>query len=141
VAISQACYVSGENHWRAVLRQLLGKLDLEGVLIQAHALHTQRLVFGSSRSRVADFLWSVKANQKALPRQILSQCQGKRKIPFVATEHDDDHARNITWSLQAKAAPEHIAQAWIGTSCFPEMVADRSTDGKPSQAQHLFLTA
>ena len=51
VAISQACYATGENHERAVLRQLLGELDLEGVLIQADALHTQRPYFGSSRSR------------------------------------------------------------------------------------------
>lgn len=39
---SQACYATGENHERAVLRELLGELDLEGVLIQAEALHTQR---------------------------------------------------------------------------------------------------
>jgi hypothetical protein len=59
VAISQACYATTGNHKRAVLRQLLGELDLEGVLIQAVgaafsvgvALHTQRPVFGSSRSR------------------------------------------------------------------------------------------
>lgn len=51
VAISQACYATGENHERAVLRQLLGELELEGVLIQADALHTQRSFFNSSRSR------------------------------------------------------------------------------------------
>lgn len=51
VAIAQACYATGENHERAVLRQLLGELDLEGVLIQADALHTQKPFFGSSRSR------------------------------------------------------------------------------------------
>jgi hypothetical protein len=51
LAISQACYATGENHERAVLRQLLGELDLEGVLIQADAIHTQRPFFGSSRSR------------------------------------------------------------------------------------------
>ncbi len=51
VAISQACYSTGENHERAVLRQLLGELELEGVLIQADALHTQRPFFNSSRSR------------------------------------------------------------------------------------------
>jgi hypothetical protein len=52
LSISQACYVTGENHERTVLRQLLGELDLEGVLIQADTLHTQRPFFGSSRSRV-----------------------------------------------------------------------------------------
>jgi hypothetical protein len=42
VAISQACYATTGNHERAVLRQLFGELDLEGVLVQADALHTQR---------------------------------------------------------------------------------------------------
>jgi hypothetical protein len=51
VAISQAFYATGENHERAVLRQLLGELDLEGVLIQADPIHTQRPFFDSSRSR------------------------------------------------------------------------------------------
>jgi hypothetical protein len=51
VAISQACYATSENHERAVLRQLLDALNLEGVLIQADALHTQKPFFGSSRSR------------------------------------------------------------------------------------------
>jgi len=50
VAISQACYATAENHERAVLKQLLGELNLEGVLIQADALHTQKPFFGSSRS-------------------------------------------------------------------------------------------
>jgi hypothetical protein len=50
-AISQACHATGVNHELAVLRQLLGELELEGVLIQADALHTQQPVFNSSRSR------------------------------------------------------------------------------------------
>jgi hypothetical protein len=48
---SQVCYATGENHERAVLRQLLCELDLEGVLIQADTIHTQRPFFGSARSR------------------------------------------------------------------------------------------
>jgi hypothetical protein len=48
VAISQACYATGENHERAVLRQLLGQLDLEGVLIQADALHTQKVFLSNT---------------------------------------------------------------------------------------------
>jgi hypothetical protein len=51
MAISQACYATDENHKWAVLKQLLGELDLEGVLIQADTLHTQKPFFGSSRSR------------------------------------------------------------------------------------------
>ena len=55
VAISQACYATGENHKRADLEQLMGQLDLEGVLIQADALHTQQPFFDSSRSRGPTF--------------------------------------------------------------------------------------
>ena len=51
LAISQACYATGENHERAVLKELLGELDLQGILIQADALHTQKPFFNSSRSR------------------------------------------------------------------------------------------
>ena len=50
-AIAQATYDTHENHERAVLRELLSTMDLEGVLIQADALHTQKPLFGSSRSR------------------------------------------------------------------------------------------
>ncbi|MBD1193099.1 hypothetical protein [Vulcanococcus sp. Clear-D1] len=51
IAIAQACYATSDNHERAVLQRLLGEFDLEGVLIQADALHTQQAFFGSSRSR------------------------------------------------------------------------------------------
>ena len=51
IAIAQACYATDVTHERAVLQKLLGELDLEGVLIQADALHTQQAFFGSSQSR------------------------------------------------------------------------------------------
>jgi hypothetical protein len=44
VPISQACYATGENHDRSVIRQLFGELDLEVVLFQADTLHAQRSV-------------------------------------------------------------------------------------------------
>ena len=50
-AIAQATFDTRENNERAVLRELLSTMDLEGVLIQADALHTQKSFFGSSRSR------------------------------------------------------------------------------------------
>ena len=51
VAMSQACYSTGENHERAVLLPLHGELILEGVLSHAEALHTQRPFFSSCRNR------------------------------------------------------------------------------------------
>ncbi len=50
VAIAQACFSTAENHERAALLQLLRELDFDGVLIQAHALHTHKPSFNSLRS-------------------------------------------------------------------------------------------
>ncbi len=81
----------------------------------------------------------MKANQQTLHRQVQSRFQGKRHIPFTATDHEDSHGRDIAWALRAKQAPEHIREAWIGTSLIVEMTADGSRDGKPFRATHLFL--
>ena len=89
----------------------------------------------------ADFLLTVKANQKTLHRQIRSQFQGKRRIPFVATAHEVSHGRSITWTVRAKQVPEHILAAWVGTSWIVEVTASGRRDGKPFEATHLFLTS
>ena len=83
----------------------------------------------------------MKGNQKTLHRQIRSQFQGKRKIPFVATDHEISHGRDITWTLREKEAPEHIHEAWIGTNWIMEVTAVGTRDGKPFRATHLFLTS
>ena len=83
----------------------------------------------------------MKGNQKTLHRQIRSQFQGKRHIPFVATDHEIGHGRNITWALRAKQAPEHIREAWSGTSWIMEVTASGIRDGKHFQTIHLFLTS
>jgi hypothetical protein len=76
-----------------------------------------------------------------LHRQVASQFQGKRTIPFVASDHEIGHGRDITWTLRAKEAPQHILKSWVGTSWILEMTATGTRDGKPFQAQHLFLSS
>jgi predicted transposase YbfD/YdcC len=83
----------------------------------------------------------VKGNQKTLHRQIRSQFQGKRHIPFVASDHEISHGRSITWTLRAKQAPAHIREAWSGTSWIVELAATGTRGGKPFCATHLFLTS
>jgi len=83
----------------------------------------------------------VKANQRTLHRQIASQFQGKRMIPFVATDQEISHGRDITWTLRAKEAPEHIRERWGGTSWIVEMTATGTRDGRLFQTTHLFLTS
>jgi predicted transposase YbfD/YdcC len=83
----------------------------------------------------------VKANQKTLHRQIGSQFQGKRHIRFVADVHEVGHSRDSSWTLRAKQAPEHISEAWIGTSWTVEVTVSGTRDGRAFQATHLFLTS
>jgi hypothetical protein len=60
------------------LKQLLGQRNLEGVLIQADALH----------------------------RQMRSQFQRKRRIPVEASIFEEGHGRAITWRL--RTTPEAL---------------------------------
>jgi predicted transposase YbfD/YdcC len=89
----------------------------------------------------ADFLLTVKANQKTLHRQIRSQFQGKRHISFVAGDHEISHGCDITWSLRAKQARAHITEAWTGTSWIVEVTASGTRDSKLFHTTHLFLTS
>ena len=51
-------------------------------------------VFRQLQEQGADFLLTLKGIQKTLHRQIRSQFQGKRNIPFVtATDHEFSHGR------------------------------------------------
>ncbi|WP_254934416.1 hypothetical protein [Cyanobium sp. WAJ14-Wanaka] len=59
----------------------------------------------------------------------------------MAVDHEIGHGRNITWTLRAKQAPEHIREAWIVTGWIVEMTADGIRDAKPFRATHLFLTS
>lgn len=51
VALAQSTYDTGESSERAALKELLSTLELEGVLIQADALHTTRPFFSGAWSR------------------------------------------------------------------------------------------
>ena len=82
----------------------------------------------------------MKANQKTLYRQIADQLLGKRHIPFMATDHEIGHGRDILWNLRAKEAPEHIKTNWHGTSWIAEVIATGTRDGKPFKATHRFIT-
>ena len=51
VALVQKAYDTGESSERKVLKELLSTLDLEGVLIQADALHTTQSFFAGASPR------------------------------------------------------------------------------------------
>jgi predicted transposase YbfD/YdcC len=87
-------------------------------------------------------LLTVKSNQKTLYRQIGCQFQGKRQIPFTATDHEKRHGRDTTWELRAKEAPEHIKANWPGSAWIVEVITDTLTrKGKRTTTRHRFLAS
>ncbi len=86
-------------------------------------------------------LLTVKSNQKTLYRQIGSLFQGKRHIPFTASDHEKRHGRDTLWELSAKEAPEHIKANWPGCSWIVEMVTTTTRSGSTTTRRHLFLTS
>ena len=87
-------------------------------------------------------LLSVKSNQKTLHRQIVCQFEGKRHIPFTATDHEKRHGRQTHWELKAKEAPDHIKENWPGSAWIVEVTTTTATGkGKRAPVRHLFLTS
>ncbi len=113
-----------------MLQRLLGDLDLEGVLIQADALHTQQAFFGSSGAGGRLSADGQVQPEEALPPDRRSAAW-KAQDPFMATDHEVGHGRDITWALRAKEAPEHIKANWYGVSWIAEVIATGTRDGKP----------
>ena len=102
---------------------------------------TPRGHFQWCQEQRADLLLTVKTNQKTLHRQIQSQFQGKRHIPFTARAQDDKHGRDTIWELRAKEAPEHIKENWPGCSWIIELTSTTVTrKGKRATRTLCFLT-
>jgi predicted transposase YbfD/YdcC len=81
-------------------------------------------------------------NQSALAcSQIGCQFEGKRKIPFTATDHEKRHGRDTVWELRAKEAPEHIKENWPGSAWIVELITTKTTRKGTSSARHLFITS
>ena len=84
---------------------------------------------------------TVKSTQKTLYRQIGCQFEGKRKIPFTATDVEKRHGRHTRWELRAKEAPEHIKANWPGSSWIVELITTKTTRKDTSRVRHLFITS
>ncbi len=102
---------------------------------------TPRKGFQQLKGQGDDFLLTVRANQRTLNRQIQCQFEGKRQIPFLAVDQEIGHGRDSTWTLRAKAEPEHIRETWLGTSWIIEVATTGTRDGRPLNAKYTFLTS
>ena len=89
-------------------KTLMGKIgDLDGVVVTADALHTQRGHAEYLHQHGAHYVLTVKNNQRALRDRISSQTWSTRPVQYVCREKK--HGRTTTWE-----ATTQTAQEWIG---------------------------
>ena len=102
---------------------------------------TPRKLFRWCLKQGADVALTVKTNQPTLCRQISSQFEGKRQIPFIATAEEKRHGRETRWELRAKEAPDHIKESWPGSAWIVELITTTiKRNAKRSTTRHLFIT-
>lgn len=97
--------VSDESNEIPALRDLLAPLDLDGALITADAMHTQRSTAQWIISRGAHYVLTVKNNQPGLKRAL--EKLPWKDVPAVSSV-DTGHGRRVRRTVQAVEAPARV---------------------------------
>ena len=97
--------VSDKSNEIPALRDLLAPMDLDGAVVTADAMHTQKGTAEWIRSRGAHYLLTVKDNQPGLKREL--GALPWKDVPAVSSV-DTGHGRRVRRTVQAVEAPEWI---------------------------------
>ena len=97
--------VSDESNEIPALPELLAPLDLDGALITADAMHTQRSTAQWIISRGAHYLLTVKDNQPGLKREL--GALPWKDVPAVSSV-DTGHGRRVRRTIKAVEAPARV---------------------------------
>jgi predicted transposase YbfD/YdcC len=95
---------------------LLDGMDLDGAVVTADALHTQRATASYVHGRGADFILPAKDNQPGLFDAL--DALPWRDVPVTHTATDRGHGRITTRTIQVLPAPDdlpfpHVSQAYL----------------------------
>jgi predicted transposase YbfD/YdcC len=95
---------------------LLDGVDLDGAVVTADALHTQRATANYVHGRGADFILPVKDNQPGLFDAL--DALPWRDVPVTHAATDRGHGRITTRTIQVLPAPDdlpfpHVSQAYL----------------------------
>ncbi len=107
---AQSTDATNEGGEIAALRALLEHVELEGVLVQADALHANRPFF-YIEERGADVLIAVKNSRHKgfqVIKEHLTHCS---KVSHQTSKRERGHGRDTTWTLHAMPASR-----WVGLS-------------------------
>ena len=111
--------VSDKSNEIPALRDLLAPMDLDGAVVTADAMHTQKGTAEWIRSRGAHYLLTVKDNQPGLKREL--GALPWKDVPAVSSV-DTGHGRRVRRTVQAVEAP-----AWIDFPGAAQVIRIRRT--------------
>ena len=111
--------VSDKSNEIPALPELLAPLDLDGALITADAMHTQRSTAQWIISRGAHYLLTVKDNQPGLKREL--ERLPWKDVPSTSVP-DGSHGRRVRRTIKAVEAP-----AWIDFPGAAQVIRIRRT--------------
>ena len=111
--------VSDKSNEIPALPELLAPLDLDGALITADAMHTQRSTAQWIISRGAHYLLTVKDNQPGLKREL--ETLPWKDVPSISVP-DGSHGRRVRRTIKAVEAP-----AWIDFPGAAQVIRIRRT--------------
>ena len=111
--------VADKSNEIPALRDLLEPLDLDGAVITADAMHTQRGTAEWIISRGAHYVLTVKGNQPSLKREL--ERLPWKDVPAVSVP-DGSHGRRVRRTIKAVEAP-----AWIDFPGAAQVIRIRRT--------------
>jgi predicted transposase YbfD/YdcC len=132
-------------------RELLGLLDLNGVLVTADALHCQRETAELVGERGGDYLFALKANRPAMHRDVRDFFA---KPPAEAVLHtyettDANHGRievrrhavshDVAWLFSDRRYPHEPQMPALATIAMVEAEVER--DGRTSRTRRFYLSS
>ena len=111
--------VADKSNEIPALRDLLEPLDLDGAVITADAMHTQRGTAEWIISRGAHYVLTVKGNQPGLKREL--ERLPWKDVPAVSVP-DGSHGRRVRRTIKAVEAP-----AWVDFPGAAQVIRIRRT--------------
>ena len=111
--------VSDKSNEIPALRDLLAPMDLDGAVVTADAMHTQKGTAEWIRSRSAHYLLTVKDNQPGLKREL--GALPWKDVPSTSVP-DGSHGRRVRRTIKAVEAP-----AWIDFPGAAQVIRIRRT--------------
>jgi hypothetical protein len=129
VAIAQSSYTTDAGGEIEALGQLLHRVEHEGLLVQADALHANAL-FIYLEQRGADFLIPVKNSRRKGFQVIRDWLTYGRNTPLQIRKHERKRGRDLTWTLRGMPAPEWVAENWPGSATVHAVRCKGTRDGK-----------